>query len=368
MVGEHVGEILHPLAGFGLEPRGGRLVARGAGGARDLSVADVPHEHVPERVLALAFHRARAGRPHELLARQLVQRQLHLGRVTVAHRRERTRPEHLAEHRGVLEQALPLGEPACRGGRRSAPAPTPAPRPRRPVRRGRRAVARTPPRTAGFRRPAPAAAAASRRAARLARRSAETSCAVSVSLSGARLIRCALRAFAPNVGCRSYSSGRAVHRSSNGTPSAQSARCSRKASSAGSAQCRSSNTSTVVRSAASASQKRRQAANDSSWAAGSAGAPTSGASRARSQARSASSSGIVCSSFAAACAGRVRFQDAALRLHDLAQCPERDPVSVGKTAALPPARRGPARASTCVSSSAQSRLLPTPGSPTTVTS
>jgi hypothetical protein len=37
--------------------------------------------------------------------------------------------------------------------------------------------------------------------------------------------------------------------------------------------------------------------------------------------------------------GRVRLEDAALGLHDLAQRPERDPVAVGKAASLPPARQ-----------------------------
>ena len=110
-----------------------------------------------------------------------------------------------------------------------------------------------------------------------------------------------------------------------------------KVRSASSAQCRSSNTSTVVRSAARLSQKRRHAAKDSSSDAGSAGAPTRGASRARSQPRSGSVSGIFSASFAAASCGAVRLQDPALRLDDLAERPERDPVSVGEAATLAPA-------------------------------
>jgi hypothetical protein len=91
-------------------------VARGAGGARDLPVADVPYEHVPEAVLVLAFHRAGARRADELFAGQLVQRLLDPSRVPIAHPGECACPKHLAQHRGVLKQALPLrgqGVEAC---------------------------------------------------------------------------------------------------------------------------------------------------------------------------------------------------------------------------------------------------------------
>ena len=56
-------------------------MAGGAGGARDLRVADVPDQQVPEAVLGLALHRGAAGGADELLARQLVQVPLHLGRA-----------------------------------------------------------------------------------------------------------------------------------------------------------------------------------------------------------------------------------------------------------------------------------------------
>ena len=55
-VSQHVGEIFYPLACLLLDPCGSRLVADGAGRTWDLPVADVPYEHVPEGVLALAFH------------------------------------------------------------------------------------------------------------------------------------------------------------------------------------------------------------------------------------------------------------------------------------------------------------------------
>ena len=108
MVGEHVGQVLGPLAGLALEPGGGGAVAGGAGGAGDLPVADVPDQQVPEAVLGLALHRARAGRADELLAGELVQRQLDLARVAVSHLRHGARPEELAHDGGVLQQALAL--------------------------------------------------------------------------------------------------------------------------------------------------------------------------------------------------------------------------------------------------------------------
>ena len=81
VVGEHVGQVLRPLACLALDPGGGRAVAGGSGGARDLRVADVPDQQVPEAVLALAFHRARTQRADELLAGELVQRELDLARL-----------------------------------------------------------------------------------------------------------------------------------------------------------------------------------------------------------------------------------------------------------------------------------------------
>ena len=74
---------------------------------------------------------------------------------------------------------------------------------------------------------------------------------------------------------------------SSGTPSARSARCSRKASIASSAQCRSSNTSTVGRSSAIPSRNLRQAVNSSSRSAlDVASIPSSGSNRCRNHSRS----------------------------------------------------------------------------------
>ncbi len=108
MVGEDVGEILDPLTCRCLDPGRGRPVLARAGGTRNLRVGDVAHERVPEGVFRLPLDRAPPCRPHELLPSELVERQLDLVLAAVAHRDERTRPEHLAEHRGVLEEALAI--------------------------------------------------------------------------------------------------------------------------------------------------------------------------------------------------------------------------------------------------------------------
>ena len=51
VVREHLRPILGAVVGERLDPLGRAAVARRRGGARDLPVGDVAHEHVPERVL-----------------------------------------------------------------------------------------------------------------------------------------------------------------------------------------------------------------------------------------------------------------------------------------------------------------------------
>ncbi len=83
--------------------------------------------------------------------------------------------------------------------------------------------------------------------------------------------------------------------------------------------------------------QRRQAANDSSSAAGSPPAPTSGAIRALSQAKSGSAVGQRLLELGLRLLRRAGLEDPALRLDDLAERPEGDPVPVGKAAPLAPA-------------------------------
>ena len=104
--------------------------------------------------------------------------------------RRARRPEHLADHRRVLQQRLLARAAARRGARRSSPAPSraaaarrvvepPAARARARGSRGPGASARTPPRRAGCRRRGAAAPPASRPAAASARAARPSSCAVS---------------------------------------------------------------------------------------------------------------------------------------------------------------------------------------------
>ena len=122
-------------------------------------------------------------------------------------------------------------------------------------------------------------------------------------------------------GRRSSSSGRAVPTMSSGTPSARSATCSRNASSASSAQCRSSNTSTVGYASATCSMNRRHAVKSSSRSAVEvASIPSNGSKRWRNHDRS-SPSGRTSIELAERDAGRIGFQDACVCLEDLPQAP-----------------------------------------------
>ena len=203
-------------------------------GPRDLAVGDVSHEDVPEAVLHLSFHRAPPGRPHQLLARQLVQRLLDLMRVPGSHGGGRTGPEDLSDHRRVLQELLPLEGQRVEPGRDQR------------LDRLREWHVRVPLEAAALveelavtqhadellRVQRVSARAFQQQLLRLRRQhgllraASETSLAVSVSDSGERLIVVVFRSPAAQAACVSYSSGRAVHTMSSGTPCAQSARCS----------------------------------------------------------------------------------------------------------------------------------------------
>ncbi len=73
VVGEHLGDVLYPLARLALDPGCRGAVATCPLCARDLAVGNIAHEQVPERVFALSLHRARPGRANELFARKVVQ-------------------------------------------------------------------------------------------------------------------------------------------------------------------------------------------------------------------------------------------------------------------------------------------------------
>ena len=181
-----------------------------------------------------------------------------------ADRCERAGPEDLSEHGRVLDQRLlvgaervqPRGDDALhRLRQRSSPVN------RRAASRQHADVLLGVERVAAAR--GRAAPTASRPAGPTARAAAATRCAICVSESGESDTVALFALPPPQPGRRPSSSGRAVQTTSSGTPVAQSARWSTKSSSPSSAQCRSSNTSTVGRCSPSASKNRRQAANAS---------------------------------------------------------------------------------------------------------
>ena len=117
MVGEHLGEVLNTLPGLGFQPLPGCQMLCSTPGAGDLLVGDVSDEQVPEPVLRLPLHRRLAGRPHQLFARELVQRPLDLMWITVVHCADGAGPEHLPQHRRVLEEGLALLGKGVKAGR-----------------------------------------------------------------------------------------------------------------------------------------------------------------------------------------------------------------------------------------------------------
>jgi hypothetical protein len=89
-----------------LEPRRGAFVPLGAGSARNLAVGHVAHEQVAEGVLALAGDRRAPLAADELLSLERMQPRLAFVALDSAHGAGRPEPEHLPEHRCVLQQLL----------------------------------------------------------------------------------------------------------------------------------------------------------------------------------------------------------------------------------------------------------------------
>jgi hypothetical protein len=106
-MGEQFGLIL--LTPERLDPFCGANVLVRALRPRDLPVRDVPDDDVAEGVLRLPLDGRAAFAPHELLPRERPQVQIEQTSVGVADRRERTGPEHLPDDGGVLKQSLLVG-------------------------------------------------------------------------------------------------------------------------------------------------------------------------------------------------------------------------------------------------------------------
>ncbi len=177
----------------------------------------------------------------------------------------------------------------------------------------------------------------------------------------------------PHAGRRSSSSGRAVQSTSSGVSVVHSSNCSMKSSSATSAQCRSSKTSTSGARPASSSMNRLHAANastcrspPSSWWVSS---PTRGrSSRSIQSATAGSSAGLTTArrslALAVSASSEWRIPASAFTISASAQ----------KVTPSPYGSERPLRYAICSGSasrrarnSATSRLLPIPGSPTRVT-
>ena len=57
VIGQDVGQVLHPARGLRFDPRRGGDMPRGARGAWDLRIGDIARKDVPERILGFALHR-----------------------------------------------------------------------------------------------------------------------------------------------------------------------------------------------------------------------------------------------------------------------------------------------------------------------
>ncbi len=350
----------------------GRPVTGSTGSARDLRVADVPDQHVPEAVLGSRPPSTTCGPGGRAPCATSSCSACSTSRgsrspISASAPAQKTLPSTAASWSRLLRSGA---ERVQAGGdqrlhrvgdllRRSPQLP-----------RGRRAGARTPPRTAGCRRLARAAPAASPRAGPPARAATQMRRAVSSSVSGARLIRCAFLRLGAEVGCSLVAAraGRcraaAAARPPSSRPGARGTRAARRRPSA--------DPRRRAPSRAPCRQRLEEAApgRERLLLRGGLAARTDE----RGQASLEPGAGRVALAGSArvelgrCLRGRVRLEDAALGLDDLPQRPEGDPVPVGKTAALAPADEPGALARRSANSSAHRRLLPTPGSPTIVTS
>ena len=160
--------------------------------------------------------------------------------------------------------------------------------------------------------------------------SPSTSCADSLSDSGSRKMAVALCLPPPHAGRASSRSGRAIATSRIGASRDQSAMCSTRSSSVGSAQLRSSNTTTSGCWRASASSKWRTPQKPSSTAADVSASPTSSATRAATSSASASRGKRPTRASPRASAGESSVGDLGQLLDDLQHRPERDALAVGQ--------------------------------------
>ena len=259
VVGEHLGVLLAPAES--LEPlRGGSMLLTAC--RRGIWPYATSRTRAWRNAYSLgARHRASPCPLHELLALERVESLVRAASGPAAEPGERCAPEHLPEHRGVLEQRLLLGRQRVEARGDDALHALRQRRARR-QRPARRASARTARRTAGLP-PARSSSAACVSAGSSGRSSSaqhEAPVSRPRAATSDSVVRVELAAAPRRTGARATPVARCTTTSS-GTPLTQSTRWSMKSSSPSSAQWRSSNTSTVGLSSASPSRNRRQAAN-----------------------------------------------------------------------------------------------------------
>jgi hypothetical protein len=109
VVREELRAVLGAVPRERIDPLGCETMFLSTAEPRDLCVRHVAHQQMPKRILGLARHRAAPFPANELLALECVEPLLDSRGRKPTERPERTRPEHLADHRRVLEQELLLG-------------------------------------------------------------------------------------------------------------------------------------------------------------------------------------------------------------------------------------------------------------------
>ena len=117
VVGQDLGQVVDPLPRHSLGPGRRGPVLGAPRGPRDLPVADVADQRVPEGEFGLAVDRGDRLGPNQLLAGEFVEGLSHRAFITAADGRDRARPEHLPDDGGVLEHGLARRGQGVQAGR-----------------------------------------------------------------------------------------------------------------------------------------------------------------------------------------------------------------------------------------------------------
>ena len=109
VVDEDLGVVGNAVLCDAFDPGGDGLMLPRPCRARNLSVSDVPDQHMPEAELILIDHRRRPHGPDELLLDELVESLPDSILVPLPDRSDRAGPENLAHDGSVVEERLSLG-------------------------------------------------------------------------------------------------------------------------------------------------------------------------------------------------------------------------------------------------------------------